>query len=217
MEMSSTISLSNTLQGLNVDFGFRALNAGLAKVGTAEAEMYRRNVEMITYGLETISLAMGITAGVNLLKQFAQSKIMGKIFKKLKGGGQKTAGLTDMQVINSFAGNIRATTLKNDYVAYRLYGGSATKMGGDKGIYLMTQKQIEGTMNVNDLRNKMAIGTWNTFEDVVPVTIPAGTKIYTGKVAGQSFGEYGNYQGGGFQIFIEDKDGLKFGTETFLE
>ena len=84
--------------------------------------------------------------------------------------------------------------MKSDTTLYRVYGGTAEKMG----MYWSKMKPMGPLQSRIDLAIKTEWG--NTAEKVIEIRVPAGTKIFEGFAESQGAG----LVGGGSQIVIFD-------------
>lgn len=101
---------------------------------------------------------------------------------------------------NTFrSGLYTANTLSESTTLYRVYGGSAGKVGQ----YWTRVKPTGPLQSQLDLALVPAWG--NTAENVATLRVPAGTTIFEGAAAPQSTG-VGQLIGGGNQVYIPKVD-----------
>lgn len=113
----------------------------------------------------------------------------------VKSYGPMNRGPLPESLANTFrSGTYSEAVLEVDTTLYRVYGGSAGKLGS-----FWTRTQPTGPLQSQiDLALKPEWG--NTAENVVKINVPAGTKIFEGVAASQGAG----LLGGGNQIIIQN-------------
>ena len=110
----------------------------------------------------------------------------------------------------TFRGRIREITLQREATAIRVFGGRSALTGRSEGVFLTTRRF--GQLGVAELRETLALPPGNLANQITTVRIPAGTRLFIGRVGPQRFPEFGQVlRGGGTQIFIPDKSALIFG------
>ncbi len=87
-------------------------------------------------------------------------------------------------------------TLEKSEVFYRNWGGKSTLEGGPDGQWLSLFPQTGISARID-----LAIGSWNTLENLDAVEVPAGSTVYIGPAAYQP-GMNGFLLGGGIQVFV---------------
>jgi hypothetical protein len=134
------------------------------------------------------------------LSGFHASRVRTRTYSPVNPGPLKE------DVANTFSGaTYTETTLTEDTIFYRVYGGEAEKIGR----FLSATPQRGGLQSQIDLALNPEWG--NTAEFVTQVVVPKGTVIYQGTAAPQIiFGGVGKLLGGGSQIYIPEVDSSWF-------
>ena len=105
-------------------------------------------------------------------------------------------GPLDSNVVTTFrGGSYTATTTTETTTLYRVYGGSAGKIGS-----YWTRTQPSGSLQAQ-LDSALAPQWGNTAQKIVVIRVPKGTTIYEGAAAPQPTG-VGQIIGGGNQVYI---------------
>ncbi len=183
-----------------------ALEAGeqLAKLGPDAAELIAR------YGDDAIDIIGRYRDdGVELLTNHGD-----EVIDLLKMGSPAHENWTDYvpeefhgHIISGFDGEPVAITLNESVSVYRYW----SNIDGDRGRWVT----LDPNLSPEDARSLLALPDENYASNVTQFVIPEGTTILVGKAAEQTTADWaGAYAiGGGFQIFIPDKNIL---TDTPL-
>lgn len=115
----------------------------------------------------------------------------------VKNYGPMNKGPLPENLANTFrSGTYSEVVLESDTTLYRVYGGSAGKLGT-----FWSRTAPSGPLQAQiDLALKPEWG--NTAENVVKINVPAGTKIFEGIAASQGNG----LLGGGNQVILQNVD-----------
>jgi len=110
--------------------------------------------------------------------------------------GPLNPGSLDAATAATFrSGSYTATTVSETTTLYRVYGGSAGKLG-----QYWTRTKPTGPIQ-SQLDSALAPQWGNTTNNVVSIKVPKGTQIFEGAAAPQSTG-VGQILGGGNQVYI---------------
>jgi hypothetical protein len=101
--------------------------------------------------------------------------------------------------------------MQREATAVRFFGGGSTQLGRSEGVFLTTRRFQQ--LGVGELREALALPPGNLANQITTVQIPAGTRLFIGRVGPQRFPELGGrvVPGGGTQLFVPDKPGLIVG------
>ena len=128
-------------------------------------------------------------------------------------GGKLLAGRSSAVVLSentaqTFRGPIREITLQREATAIRVFGGKSSLTGRSEGVFLTTRRF--GQLGAVELREALALPPANVANQITTVQIPAGTRLFIGRVGPLKLRGGPILRGGGTQVFIPDKSGLIF-------
>jgi RHS repeat-associated protein len=83
-------------------------------------------------------------------------------------------------IANTFAGRIRSVVLQSDVTAFRYWGGQSQQVGR----WLTTRQTVGQIASPADAVRLLNLPAANTAENLSTFTIPKGTEIFIGRVAG---------------------------------
>jgi hypothetical protein len=89
-----------------------------------------------------------------------------------------------------------------------IHGAITLLTGRSEGVFLTTRRF--GQLGATELRETLALPPGNLANQITTVRIPAGTRLFIGRVRPLRI-EGQVLRGGGTQVFIPDKTGLIFG------